>query len=146
MIAGNIALSGAQFQAKRLAASAQNVATATVGVGAASAEGTAKARQAPVRVEGVSQTTGGVRGEVRPDPREIERRAAERSASERSASDRAASEQGPGELPSAFDRDPGVRIEEEIVRAREAKQLHAANLKVIRAEREMLGTLLDREV
>ena len=125
MIAGNIALSGAQFHAKRLAASAQNVATATVGVGGASAEGAAKSRQAAVRVEGVSQATGGVRGEVRPDPREIERRAAERTAGE---------------------QDRGVRLEEEVVRAREAKQMHAANLRVMQAERQMLGTLLDREV
>lgn len=136
MIAGNIALSGAQFQAKRLAGSAQNVATATVGVGGANAEGAAKARQAAVRVEGVSQATGGVRGEVRPDPRDVERRATEQSATGRDA----------GALPNAFDRDPGVRLEEELVRAREAKQLHAANLKVMRAERQMLGTLLDREV
>lgn len=131
MIAGNIALSGAQFQAKRLAASAQNVATATVGVGDGNVEGAAKARQAPVRVEGVSQATGGVRGEVRPDPRDRERRAAE---------------QGLPEPPDAFTQDRGVRLEEELVRAREAKQQHAANLKVMRAEREMLGTLLDREV
>lgn len=121
MIISNVALSGAQFQAKRLAASAQNVAAATVGAAAPqAAEGSAD-RHTPLRVEGVSQAAGGVRGDVRPDPKDPER-----------------------QTPESAER--GVRLEEELVRAREAQHLHSANLRVMETERRMLGTLLDREV
>ena len=129
---GNIALSGAQFQAKRFAASAQNVAAATVGHSVNAVEGEASARQAAVRVEGVSQAEGGVRGEVRPDPRATDQQVP--------------GQQAPGQEPSYLSQAQEIRLEEEMVRAREAKHLHEANLKVMRAEKEMLGTLLDREV
>ena len=122
MISGNIAVSGVHFQAKRLAASAHNVANATTGPISDEQGG----RQARLRVEGVSQAEGGVRGEPRPEPRrelpEADRR------------------------PDAFDQAKEVRLEEEIARQQEIKQAHAANLKVVRAEERMLGTLLDREV
>ena len=125
MIAGNIAVSGAQFQAKRLAASAHNVANAATGtVGNVSDE--QRSKQVPLRVEGVSQAEGGVRGEPRPEPRpEL---------------------QGAERRPDAFDRAKEVRLEEEIARQQEIKQAHAANLEVIRTEDRMLGRLLDREV
>ena len=125
MIAANVAVSGMQFQAKRLAASAHNVANATAAnVGTVSDE--QENRQAPLRVEGVSQAGGGVRGEPRPEPR-TEFQGAERR-------------------PDAFEQAKEVRLEEEIARQQEIKQAHAANLKVIQAEDRMLGTLLDREV
>ena len=125
MIAGNIAVSGAQFQAKRLAASAHNVANAASGtVGTVSDD--QQSRQVPLRVEGVSQAEGGVRGQPRPEPRpemqETESRA------------------------DTFERAKEVRIEEEIARQREIKHSYSANLAVIRTEDRMLGTLLDREV
>ena len=125
MIAGNIAVSGAQFQAKRLAASAHNVANAANGtVGTVSDD--QQSRQVPLRVEGVSQAEGGVRGEPRPEPRP------EMQGSER--------------RPDAFEQAKEVRLEEEMARQREIKQAYSANLAVIRTEDRMLGTLLDREV
>lgn len=126
MISGNIAVSGAQFQAKRLVASAHNVANATTGTVSDEQGG----RQASLRVEGVSQAEGGVRGEPRPEPRPEPRR--ELPGAER--------------RPDAFDQAKEVRLEEEIARQQEIKQAHDANLKVVRAEERMLGTLLDREV
>ena len=124
MIAGNIAVSGAQFQAKRLAASAHNVANAASGtVGTVSDD---QQSQVPLRVEGVSQAEGGVRGEPRPEPRP------ERQGTESRA--------------DTFERAREVRIEEEIARQREIKHAYSANFAVIRTEDRMLGTLLDREV
>ena len=129
MIAGNIAVSGAQFQAKRLAASAHNVANAASGTVGTSSDDQ-QSRQVPLRVEGVSQAEGGVRGEPRPEPRPEPR------------SDLPRAER----RPDAFENAKEVRLEEEIARQREIKQTYSANLAVIRAEDRMLGTLLDREV
>lgn len=125
MIAGNIAVSGAQFQAKRLAVSAHNVANAANGtVGAVSDD--QQVRQVPLRVEGVSQAEGGVRGEPRPEPRPELQDASRR--------------------PDAFERAKDVRVEEEIAQQQQIKHAYSANLKVMQAEDRMLGTLLDREV
>jgi len=125
VIAGNIAVSGAQFQAKRLAVSAHNVANAANGtVGAVSDD--PQAGQVPLRVEGVSQAEGGVRGEPRPEPRpEL---------------------QDPSRHPDAFERAKDVRLEKEIAHQQQIKRAYSANLKVMQAEDRMLGTLLDREV
>ena len=125
MIAGNIAVSGAQFQAKRLAVSAHNVANAANGtVGAVSDD--QQVRQVPLRVEGVSQAEGGVRAEPRPEPRPELQDASRR--------------------PDAFERAKDVRLEKEIAHQQQIKHAYSANLKVIQAEDRMLGTLLDREV
>ncbi|CAE7544982.1 unnamed protein product [Symbiodinium sp. CCMP2456] len=118
------ALSGAQVQTKRVAASAHNVAAATVTVPSDAAEQEA----GPLRVDPVSAVGGGARGQTR--------------------------FLAPGYLPTYDPGDPqadakglvarpNVSLEQETVRQIEAQRAYEANLKVLQTGDAMLGSLLD---
>ena len=118
------AVSGIQVQGKRLAASAHNVATATVVVPSDAMEQTA----GPVAVDPVSAAGGGVRGQTRfLTPAYV-----------------------PAYDPDHPQADSGgtvgrsnVSLEEEAVRQIEAQRAYEANVKVLQVGDAMLGALLD---
>lgn len=118
-----VSLSGLNFQADRLAASASNVANARSTPTQGDKEGFV-----PTRVVGISASDGGVRSERRPiTPATV-----------------------PAFDPSAPDADengvvarPNVSLAEEAVVQIEARIAFEANLKALEAQDEQLGGLLD---
>ena len=119
------AVSGLQVQGKRLAASAHNVATATVVAPSDASEQLA----GPVAVDPVSAAGGGVRGQTRfLTPAYVP----------------AHDSDHPQADADGTVRRSNVSLEEEAVRQIEAQRAYEASVKVLQVGDAMLGALLDR--